>query len=404
MNGFSLWRYEMRAAAKRPAPLFLSIILPLVILGLVFLVLQGFVEEGREPVEAAVVDEDDTFQTNALINQLSAEERLSQALNLIPMDEEQAEAAFENGELAGVMTIPEGFTASLMNGENDPIDVMTSADDPLDATMLEVLLDSGANYISASQSAVNTVYDLHIRDLPQDERSSRLQETIITYTLFALDRGDLFSEETVTTGASIGWEKHAYLAALITFLFLFLVMYQMLDGKKADGSMVMRWRMVDVTFVHWTVVKQLKWGLMTLAVLELLVWVVGRTDAAFTSSLTLHLSLLFTAVWVSAFAGFLYSMQVPPGLRFLFFFVVTIVGLLSAGAWVPSLYLPEWLSVEWSPYQLTYDGLRAGMLDEDERGHLFGLALWGVGLTSLSILIALGKEKRDAYISILTSE
>lgn len=404
MNGFSLWRYEMRAAVKRPAPLFLSILIPLVVIGLIVVVLQSFVKETAEPVRAAVVDEDDTFQTNALINQLSEEKRLSQALDLAPMKAEEAESAFEKGELAGIMTIPEGFTGSLMNGENDPIQVMTNEDDPLDATMLQVLLESGAKYISASQSAVNTVYDLHIRKLPPDERNARLEETIITYTLFALDRGDLFEEEMVTPGASIGWEKHAYLGLLLTFLFLFLTCYQMLDGKKEDDSLMMRWRMVDVTFLHLVVVKLAKWWLITFGLLEVLNFALTRTDAALTQSLTLHIGLVLIALWSSALASLLFSMNIPAGLRFLVFFVVSVVGLLSAGAWIPSLYLPEWLSMAWSPFDLTYDGFRTALLDEEARGHLFGLAIWGIGLTSLSLMIALGKEKRDAYLSIFTSE
>ncbi|TGB01122.1 ABC transporter permease [Halobacillus salinus] len=403
MNGFSLWRYEMRAAVKRPAPLFLSIGIPLIIIGLVVLVLQSVVEEGAEPVRAAVVDEDDTFQTNALINQLSEEERLSQALDLIPLEAEEAEQAFEKGELAGVMTIPEGFTASLMIGENDPISVMTNEDDSLDATMLKVLLESGANYISASQSAVNTVYDLHIRNLSEDERNSRLQEAIITYTLFALDRGDLFSEETVTTGANIGWEKHAYLAVLMTFLFLFLAIYQMLDGKKESGSLLERWRMVDVTFVHWVGIKQVKWWLVTFGVLELMVLALSQTEVL-TLSITLHLGVVLIALWATSLASFLYALNTPAGLRFLVFLIISVIGLLSAGAWVPSLYLPEWLSVAWNPYGLTYDVFRSALLEREERGHLLGLALWGIGLNGLALSIALWKEKRDAYVSIFTSE
>ncbi|QHT47806.1 ABC transporter permease [Bacillus sp. SB49] len=404
MNGFSLLRYEMRAAVKRPAPLFLSIAIPLLLIVLVALMLQSFVEEGAEPVRAAVVDEDDTFQTKALINQLSEEKRLSQALTLTPMDAKEAEAAFEQGELAGVMMIPEGFTSSLMNGENDPIVVMTNEDDPVDATMLQVLLDSGADYISASQSAVNAVYDLSIREMPEGERSRRLQEVIITYSLFALDRNDVFEEEMVVSGAGIGWERHAYLAVMMTFIFLFLVCYQMLDGNRETGSILMRWRMADITFVHWVMAKQWKWGFVTFGMLELLVAITSRTDAALVQSPTLHLGLLLAALWMSAFAVLLFSLQIPAGMRFLILFVISIIGLLSAGAWVPRIYLPEWLSQNWNPYQLSYDVFQSALLDEDERGHLTGLALWGVGLNILGLAAALWREKRDAYLSIFTSK
>ncbi|WP_082233084.1 ABC transporter permease [Halobacillus massiliensis] len=402
MNGFSLFRHEMRATVRRPAPLFLSVVIPLALLFITFLSLQSFFTEQQEPVEAVVIDKDQTFQTEALIHQISEEKRMEQAMKLEPLNEEEAFKAFENGEAAGIMIIPEGFTESLMNGENDPIKVITSKDQPLHGSLLNILLSSGAQYISASQSAVNTVYDLHIRNLPADERSIRLQEAIVTYTLFALDRNDAFVEELVISGASIGWENHAVIAVTHVLAILFMAFYQVLDGKTMTSSIQMRWRMAHLTFAHHVLVKQLKWWLLLFTILELFVLFihVAVTDIPYSS--LLHIGLGLIALLISSLAGLLYSLNIPLSFRFLIFIIAAIIGALSAGVFLPGIYLPEWLQTAWNPFRFSYDIFQAFLL-EQETDSLLNLAVWGIGLNILGLIAGLGKEKRDAYLSFFTS-
>ncbi|WP_226580937.1 ABC transporter permease [Halobacillus litoralis] len=403
MNIRSLWNYEMRATVRRPAPLFLSIGIPLLFILLIVLSLQAMITEQDQTIQAAVVDEDDTFQTKALINQLSEEERLKQALNLIPMDEKEAREAFQEGRLAGIMTIPRGFTESLMVGENDPIQVMTNREKPLPSAMLQVLLESGSKYISASQSAVNTVYDLHIKTMPDEQRGNNLQQVIVTFTLFALDRNEAFQEERVISGAGIGWEKHGLIAAVFTFVVLFIAFYQAFDGPSMKGAVQMRWQMVDVTFIHQVMIKQLKWWLFALVLLEGSFVLIHQVGEPISWSVSFHLGLVLTALLLSSFAGLLYGLQIPSGLRFLIFTMIGLIGLFSAGAYVPGIYLPEWMAHEWNPFQWSYEVFKAALTNEENRS-LFTLAVWGIGLHVFALVAGFRKEKRDAYISIFTSK
>ncbi|KGP90401.1 hypothetical protein N780_05340 [Pontibacillus chungwhensis BH030062] len=404
MNGFSLWRYEMRATVRRPAPLFLSFFIPLAIILIAFLSIQSFFQDEEKQIQAAIVDHDQTFETKSLVNQLSEEERMKRALRLEPMTTKEALKAFERGDIAGIMTIPKGFTKSLRVGENEPITVMTNQDKPLDSTMLTVLLESGAKYISASQSAVNAVYDLHIKQLPRDERNQKLQEAIVTFTLFALDRNEAFEEERVISGASVGWKTHAIIAIVFIFIMFFTILYQALDGGTDSTSMSRRWRMVNLTFMHQVIVKQLKWWLVLLVVLEVSVASIAFMNFPVHYSIGLHVGLLIVALWLSAFAACLYGLNVPPSVRSLVLVSISVIGMISAGAIVPEIYLPEWLYQKGTPFALTYDVFRIAFVEDSYGMPYKGLVLWGTAFSSLALLVGFRKEKRDAYVSVFTSK
>lgn len=403
MNGFSLWRYEMRATVLRPAPLFLSFFIPLLIMLIAGLSLQNLFQEEEKQIQAAIVDHDQTFETKSLVNQLSEEERMKRALQLTPMSEKEAKEAFEKGDLAGVMTIPEGFTDSLRVGDNEPIAVMTNQDKPIDSTMLTVLLESGAKYISASQSAVNAVYDLHIKQLPKDERSARLQEAIVTFTLFALERNEAFEEQQVASGAAVGWQAHAFIAMTFTFVVFFTILFQALDGRTHTASINMRWRMLNLTFLHQVIVKQIKWWIILFALIELLMGI-SNLVVPVQFSLGLHAGMVLVAFWLSAFSAFLYGVTTHASIRSLTLLIVSLIGMVSAGALIPEIYLPTWLSQDGTPFSFTYEVFRLAFADQDDPLPYIGLFLWGVLFYIGATLAGFRKEKRDAYVSIFTSK
>lgn len=404
MNGFSLWRYEMRATVRRPAPLFLSFFIPLATIFIAFLSVQSFFQDEEKQIQAAIVDHDQTFETKSLINQLSEEKRMKRALQLDPMTSKEALEAFERGDIVGIMTIPKGFTTSLRVGENEPIAVMTNQDKPLDSTMLTVLLESGAKYISASQSAVNAVYDLHIKQLPEDERNQKLQEAIVTFTLFALDRNEAFEEEGVISGASVGWKTHAIIAIVFIFIVFFTILYQALDGDTHSTSMSRRWRMVNITFMHQVVVKQLKWWLILFVMLEASMGIIALMGLPVYYSLGLHFGLFLVALWLSGFAACLYGLNGQASIRSLILASISIIGLISAGAIVPEIYLPDWLYQKETPFAFSYDVFRMAFVEQRESIPYRGLALWGLAFSSLALFAGYRKEKRDAYVSVFTSK
>lgn len=399
MNGFSLWLYEMRAALRRPAPLFLSFFIPVILLSLLLVSVYRLLPESDEPIKAAIVDLDETFETKALINQLSEDEEMRKSLTLLPMNSEKAEERFREGKLVGVITIPKGFSESLRRGENDPIQVITNEEQPLSSSMLELLLESGAMYISASQSAVNTVYDLHIQNLSNSEkRNQKLQQSILTFTLFALSRNDAFSQEEMQSGSRIGWGAHALLAVLITVMGGFAVLFQWLDRKHTPGSMMLRLRSYHITTVQMWRVQWAKWFFF-ISFAGVFYWIGAMQWSDLLSTESAIITVLVSAFMASLIACWS-SLIAHQGLRMVSLLLVMFLGLGAGGVWVPSLYLPEYMSTTWNPFATLYSLYEENIMGEAlSKNLLLKILLWIFILYGMGLFFAMRKERRHAYIS-----
>ncbi|KGX83807.1 ABC transporter permease [Pontibacillus marinus] len=400
MNGFSLWVYEMRAALRRPAPLFLSFFIPILLLGLVLLSVYRLVPQNEENIQAAIVDLDQTFETKALVNQLSEDEEMKKALTLLPMSSEKADEDFKSGNLAGIITIPKGFSKSLRIGENDPIQVITNEKQPLSSNMLKLLLDSGAMYISASQSAVNTVYDLHIKELSDSgERSQKIQQAILTFTMFALSRNDAFSQEELKSGSRIGWKAHGLLAVLLTVISSFALFFHWFESKHAPSSLLLRLRSYHITQpqlfrVHWGK------GFFLISIIGCVYWGLATQWSNLLSVESALVTILMAAFMASLLAC-CRSLINHIGLRMVALLLVTLIGLGAGGVWVPSLYLPEYLSsAVWNPFGILYSLYEQNMMGKDfSKVLLVQIVVWILLLFVSGLLFALRKERRHAYVS-----
>lgn len=77
-------------------------------------------------------------------------------VELIPMEEREAEAAFERGELYAVMRVPEGLMESIVYGENDnPVTyTATQGQQGLGTMVMGEITDVASTLVTCSQSAI----------------------------------------------------------------------------------------------------------------------------------------------------------------------------------------------------------------------------------------------------------
>jgi len=400
MNGISLWIYEMRAALRRPAPLFLSFFIPLLVLSLIAVSIYRLVPQDDENIRAAIVDLDQTFETKSLVNQLSEDEEMKKALTLVPMSADEARTSFRQGDLAGIITIPKGFSGSLRVGENESIQVVTNREQPLSSSMIRLLLDSGAMYISASQSAVNTVYDLHITNLENNkERNQKLQQSILTFTLFALSRNDAFAQEVIESGSQIGWKAHAIVALLLTIICGFSIIFQWMDSRYISRGMMLRLRSFHITEVQ---LSRVQWGkafvLITLAGLLYWAGAMQLDESLSTESAGI---IVFGGAFLASLITFAKSTISHAGMRSVILFVLIFLGLGAGGVWVPSIYLPDGLGASWNPFALLYQLLAEHIMGESiSKIIALKMILWIFVLLGLGIGFAMRKERRHAYVSV----
>ncbi len=393
MQSISLFLLEIRAAARRPLLLFLCVFAPYLLLGLLGYGAAGFLNGENEPIKVAVVDEDQTFETKSLINQLQEDETLNDQLRFIPGEMNEVTKGIRNGEWTGAVIIPAGFTADLRNGTNTPMEVWLNDKQPLESGVVQLLMDSAASYISAAQSGVNAVYESVIKPMENsEERQQLMQQVIITFTLEALDRNGLFVTENIERGASIGWKNHAAIAAWMMGSWVALSLFIASRQSLLHGGVRDRLQAMDIGRGRIYLVHAALFFIFTLIGNEIFFFSYGfYVEEALQSS---QLLLLFHALVQAALAAFFLAVTRRKVEAALWYAVLSLPLLLASGVLIPRSYLPEWLSHAQAvlPWPHIYQGLQ-----DTSPFFLLVPSGWGLTLVLTGWLIIRKVEKRHGY-------
>lgn len=135
----------------------LLLIVPVFFISFFTYALSPYLEESSfiEPFPIAVVDREDSTLTRMLVNQVEEIDIFSEVL---VMDEDGAMQSLVDKEVGGVIIIPEDFINSVSMGENKPVTVIGNGAMPLQAYIVKNTVQSAANYVTAVQGAINTIW------------------------------------------------------------------------------------------------------------------------------------------------------------------------------------------------------------------------------------------------------
>ncbi|MCM3731654.1 ABC transporter permease [Fictibacillus nanhaiensis] len=191
---------------KQPVPLFAMMLFPLLLLGITYLGLKPLIEDKQwvEPFAVAIVDEDNTFETKLLMKQYEESEELQAVLTFQKTDGKTASEMLADNEIAGMVIVPEGFTNGIRRGKNIPVTVIGNPERPFQAELLQQVMVSNANLISAAQSGANAAFHyLRKMGLSSEEFATYRDAIITDFTLQALNRNKIYETETLSAFSGI---------------------------------------------------------------------------------------------------------------------------------------------------------------------------------------------------------
>ncbi|AZB41011.1 ABC transporter permease [Bacillus sp. FJAT-42376] len=371
---------------------------PLVLMGgSAYIAAKAFTDKERlEPFRAAIVDQDQTFQTEYVIKQLTGNEELKKVVKPILTDEESARELLRQNKIAGMAVLPENFSKTIMEGENVPLTVIGNNQQPLQAYLFRQVMESAADYTSAAQSGINTVYDFMLQaDVPKEERTKEYKKDVLSFSLHALGRNEIFEERE---------EDNLFLKNILSYygisIFVLLLMvwsYQILLYMRGQVTSGIRSRLLLYGMSPWKMILS-EWVTASLFLLPFLgaglfalhslhVWS-GENVLAICAGMMLIL-LIFTALFSSLAAFFQQDLM---------FQVISALfisaGCLLGGHFIPSFYLPSWLEPYASYTINTYTLDAASDLFRGRNADFSGLVIFLLAFIITMGLGAAAKEKR----------
>jgi ABC-2 type transport system permease protein len=191
---------------KQPVPLFAMMLFPLLLLGITYLGLKPLLDEKQwvEPFAVAIVDEDNTFETKLLMKQYEESKELQAVLSFQKTDGKTASEMLADNEIAGMVIVPDGFTNGIRRGKNIPVTVIGNPERPFQAELLQQVMVSNANLITAAQSGANAAFHyLRKMGLSSEEFATYRDAIITDFTLQALNRNKIYKTETLSAFGGI---------------------------------------------------------------------------------------------------------------------------------------------------------------------------------------------------------
>ncbi|TFB22142.1 ABC transporter permease [Filobacillus milosensis] len=379
---FHLWRYEWKRMFKHPGLFLFVLIFPIALVGVLGLFIYSYAQEELDSVKIVVLDEDQTFETNALIKQLQKDDTIDGDVEFIK-GERTIEYYLENPDsYAAIVQVPEGFTKQLRSGVNETINVYLNEDMPLASNLAYILFESGQDYITAAQTGVNTVNHFYIQDIEEkDERRRWSQQMTIHFTMYALDRNKLFTEKGSTEQGLLAWSTNLYLATVSILLLLTYIMLTLTFNRKDQPIIQDRLRLISVTKIDQYLAKMffhisfliLYVGFISWGLIELLFNTVSFNWLILVQWLIVVLLLSF----IYLFSHLVLKQMV---LGYVMFLLLSVMFLIISGVIIPPSYLTDQVSM----FSLIYVAFNKIWIE-----HTLPIKIWLQLIVGFLILIGL---------------
>lgn len=182
--------------------LVISVIFPLLILGLLGFAFTDFVEQKSivDQIDIGIVNNDNSQASEMLISDFENNEAFTKLFRLIEHDESEAGEKFSTGEINAIIEIPQGFSQSLFYFQNEPIHLTINPEEPLKSLILKNIMESYSKYVQTADVAVYSLYkQMKEVGIPSAD-VKRINDAFSVDMIFtSLGRDKIFQEKPITT-------------------------------------------------------------------------------------------------------------------------------------------------------------------------------------------------------------
>lgn len=318
-------------------------------------------------MKIAVVN-NDTSENSALAVKLltSSVKSLNAVFSMSVMEESKAFEEIENGNISGILLIPDGAIEGYLYGNDIPITLYVSDSSPYEALILRQIGETGKKMLSSGRSGTYTVQRIMYEKGSKEkytEISDRINMTLLSKTLGAYS--DMTSWKTINiSGALVPLVPHHMLCFFAFFILCSISLWGNFVLHDTVPSLLQRTICSSVSCFQIVVSK----------ILYILIFDITATILFFiTSSYVTDCSVNFKPLPIFAISMFLSSLTV---LLFvlvgknasLLISALSIIGIILGGGIIPVSLLPSFLANIGTllPNRFIYSALSSVYTDESK--------------------------------------
>ncbi len=166
-----------------------------------------------------ILPEEDALAQKA-VSMLGSLDSVENICQFVFVDWEEGQNRMKDGELACLMTVPDNFVGSIIDGSNKPVTILFDGPLGVEEEIFKELTEAGAKTLSSAQAGIYAANHIHgLYGIPADiiEAENYLNAKYLGYSM---DRSIHFRERRISAGGEVSLACH-YAAAGIVFLLLF---------------------------------------------------------------------------------------------------------------------------------------------------------------------------------------
>lgn len=378
----------------------LILLFPVVLIGaVIILILTLFDVTDQSPIQLGVVNEDQSKETEMIIDILEETSEFGPFMQIESLDRENAQTQVEANELSAFIVLPEDFTTNLYEGYPVIMSVTGNPQQQMESNVVHELINSVMRHIETSQANILLVNEYAKKvDMDNETRSELVMNEFMRTLLSVAGKDKVISEDTVNNYSTTSPLHYFTLSSFFIIITIWLlVIYHFLYRDEAN-RMTDRMRLYGVTQLQ-QITARIIVTLGVTAVFAILAFIgmiqlIGFDLYGEDIARIALICLLYGGFYLIGLAILELLIQAPR-VRLLThsFYTIILIGL--SGALIPSIYFPLYLQdiLTFVPAHEALFWLQEIMLNERLYADYEQLLLYGGGGICLLILLSVWKER-----------
>lgn len=377
----------------------LLFISPVIFITVLIVLLAQFVQFDERTLEVGVVNNDDSEETAFLVEALSESSDMSGEIDLIEMNESEAEKAVESDNIVSYIIFPDQFYQNMMSGVSSELAVVGNAARPLESHLVSEVVDTVVRYIRTSQSSILTI-NHYGREFEMDTetRHEMVFQSFVDYFLQVLSSGNMMDESEVNSGTDTG-SAYFIVNGMFIIITLWILMMHITLTRDVSSRIEARLKLLGVTHMAFSTSKLIVVTGMTFFISAVFIFITGYLEVFQMIADNYMRVLLITALHITATALLLEitDLLIPSEKLKLLAEILIVLGIIFfAGAVIPAVYFPIYF-IDVFEYIYSYESLlwiENIMLNGRYTFDIHTSAVTCVVLTAVFIVSAYWKERR----------
>ncbi|WP_338838551.1 ABC transporter permease [Kurthia gibsonii] len=304
----------------------------LALIGLILAALLWFnTHQQKETIlQLGIVDQDQTTETNMILQAVGKGEEFSNQFKLKPFTNEEAKQALENHKIDGYIVLKEGMTKAFYKNGELPIHVYTYDETSVQSIVIQQLADSVYSRLMLAESGILTFAEFQ-KKATDEEFVSMMIRLLVT----GLDRQGAFEVEEVKT-----YQLSTYVLVSAYFLSILIIYWTVSTLLHMNTSQALQQRLRLYPFVQERLI--LSRGLFATTVTVLFSIIMTICIVPFTA-FEAYNSLYLITTLLSYILSIFFLFTLCEWVRFsIGKWLILLYLLVFSGAVIPTLYTQQW--------------------------------------------------------------